>query len=93
MNPAEKPFLFSFFIFYSIGMVIQVSLPCWFGNEVILSSFDLGSGLFYAKWQETAFRLWPKDLMIFFLMKSNRPMRLKAGKFFIMHLATLTAVF
>lgn len=93
MSPAEKPILFSFFIFYAIGMVIQVSWPCLFGNEVILSSSDLGAGLFYSEWQKNDVTTLPRDEMVYFLMKSNKPMKLKAGNFFIMHLATLTSVF
>ncbi|CRL02775.1 CLUMA_CG016006, isoform A [Clunio marinus] len=73
---------------FIIPMVLEIFLPCYFGNELSIASSELTSSMFQSKWIEGDSKL-KKTLMIF--MECNRKeLRLTALGWFEINIPTFT---
>lgn len=71
-------------------MLFEIFLPCFFGNEIILSSDNLSYCLFSSDWVEQTITY--KKKMIIFAERLKRPIVITAGKFVKLSLITFTSV-
>lgn len=81
-------FMFSFS--YLFALLFEMSLPCYFGNEIILKSDALSYCIFSSDW--TGQDLQYKKKMIIFTERLKRPIQISAGKIILMSLTTFTSV-
>ncbi|KAK2578687.1 hypothetical protein KPH14_001219 [Odynerus spinipes] len=76
---------------YLCAAVSQLLYICWIGNEMITHSSSLAEAQWLSQWHRE-----PLDrtasLLIFSTMFSQKPLRLKAGKFYTLSLETFIAV-
>ncbi|CRK88696.1 CLUMA_CG002372, isoform A [Clunio marinus] len=45
-----EPSLFIFTFFYMMPMILEIFIPCYFGNEILLASQKLSTSLFHSDW-------------------------------------------
>ncbi|KAL2732497.1 odorant receptor 85c-like [Vespula maculifrons] len=79
---------------YSIYLgaaVSQLLYICWIGNEMITHSSSLAEAQWLSQWHDQPFDR-TANLLIFSSMFSQKPLRLKAGKFYTLSLETFIAV-
>ncbi|KAL2724093.1 odorant receptor 56a-like [Vespula squamosa] len=75
---------------YSIYLgaaVSQLFYICWIGNEVITHSSSLAEAQWLSQWHNQPLDR-TANLLIFSSMFSQKPLRLKAGKFYTLSLET-----
>ncbi|XP_062564187.1 odorant receptor 94a-like [Armigeres subalbatus] len=75
--------------FYLISMLTQIFLPCYSGNDVTLKSQKLTNALYTSDWYRLALND-RKDLKMM-MLRTNKPIRLKAGNFFNFNLDDFTS--
>ncbi|XP_072938132.1 odorant receptor 10-like [Epargyreus clarus] len=87
-NPISHPMQIIWMAIYLTCMLIEVFILCWFGNELILKSLELRRAAFEGPW----LNMDPKTnmLLIIFLERCKRPLRVTAGKIFTLSLDTYT---
>nr|XP_050859075.1 odorant receptor 56a-like [Vespula vulgaris] len=79
---------------YSIYLgaaVSQLLYICWIGNEMITHSSSLAEAQWLSQWHDQPFDR-TANLLIFSSMFSQKPLRLKAGKFYTLSLETFIAI-
>ncbi|XP_047506226.1 odorant receptor 46a-like [Pieris napi] len=87
-NPRCHPIQIVWMAIYLACMLIEVFILCWFGNELILKSLELSMAAYEGPWM----KLDPKTtmLIIVFMERCKRPLRVTAGKIFTLSLDTYT---
>ncbi|XP_045501109.1 odorant receptor 2a-like [Colias croceus] len=87
-NPRSHPIQIIWMAIYLTCMLIEIFILCWFGNELILKSLELRQAAYDGPWMI----LEPKTrmLVIVFIERCNRPLRVTAGKIFTLSLDTYT---
>ncbi|XP_023018347.2 odorant receptor 4 [Leptinotarsa decemlineata] len=75
---------------FSLCIIIQLSLVCWFGNEITRASEMIRTSLFESDWFSCSPRF--KQAMILTFIRMQRPVYLSIGKFSPLTLATLVAI-
>lgn len=78
-------------VFYLVAMLTQIFLPCYFGNEVTLKSVKLTNALYTADWFRLA-GVSDRKEMAALMLRTNKPIALKAGHFFNYNLEAFTSV-
>ncbi|RZB39618.1 7tm 6 domain containing protein [Asbolus verrucosus] len=68
----------------------QVFVYCWFGNEVIIKSGNIPFCAYESAWMNSSREL--KNNLIFFVRRSQKPIKLRAVNFFGLSLETFTAI-
>ncbi|KAG5879513.1 hypothetical protein JTB14_019114 [Gonioctena quinquepunctata] len=76
---------------YFVCVLVQLSLICWFGNEITTASELIRLSLYESDWLSSSPRF--KSSMILTMIRMQRPVFLSIGKFTPLTLATLVAVF
>ncbi|XP_076273812.1 odorant receptor Or1-like [Rhynchophorus ferrugineus] len=76
---------------YMACMVVQVSIYCSFGHNVMTESSDIGQALYLSNWYMSDLSI-RKELLIL-MERVKRPIILTAGKLFPLTLSTLTMIF
>lgn len=71
-------------------MLVEIFLPCFFGNEIMLASNSLSYCLFSSDWTEQ--NITYKKKMIIFIERLRRPIVITAGKIVNLSLITFTSV-
>lgn len=61
---------------YMLPMTLQILMPCYFGNEMILASDKLSMSLFHSNWAFESKEF--KTAMIIFMENAKQPMRITA---------------
>ncbi|XP_066245772.1 odorant receptor 94a-like [Euwallacea similis] len=87
-----KIFSYSFLhmIIYLTAMLCQLGLYCWYGNEIIFESYGIGNACYESDWTNCGPQA---KRMLFIIMEgSKRPLRMRAGKFSDLSLASFTSV-
>ncbi|XP_055640236.1 odorant receptor 94b-like [Toxorhynchites rutilus septentrionalis] len=74
---------------YLIAMLGQIFLPCYYGNEITLKSQQLTKALFASEWYKLA--VVDRKELTRFMLRTNKPIQLKAGGFFYYNLEAFTA--
>nr|ALR72579.1 odorant receptor OR36 [Colaphellus bowringi] len=75
---------------YFLCVLVQLSLICWFGNEITRASELIRLSLYESDWLSCSRRF--KSSMILTMIRMQRPVYLSIGKFSPLTLATLVAV-
>ncbi|XP_058817504.1 odorant receptor 94a-like [Topomyia yanbarensis] len=76
-------------LFYLIAMLLQIFLPCMFGNEITFKSHQLTNAIFSSDWYKLS-GIERKDVMRL-MLRTSKPITLKAGHFFYYSLETFTS--
>ncbi|XP_044727910.1 odorant receptor Or1-like [Chrysoperla carnea] len=86
------PFTFEFFAFitYLICMLSQIFLYCWYGNEIIHHSLSLPNTVYETNWYESDKNY--KKYVEFLIFHTQRPLKLRVGRFFTLSLHTFMAI-
>lgn len=61
---------------YVISMIVQILVPCYFGNELIVASEKLSVSLFHSNWIDASSE--HKHAMRIFMANAGNPMKLSA---------------
>lgn len=81
---------YGFYIFFSLSLITQICLPCYFGNEVIVKSERLPLCAYSSHWYQFS-PIYKKNL-IMFMERMKRTSHILIGKMFPLSLATFTSV-
>nr|XP_022909840.1 odorant receptor 67c-like [Onthophagus taurus] len=86
------PFSAQFFmlVVYFITMMSQLSLYCWFGNEIIIKSVEIGGACYLSKWYMCDNRV--RKLLFITMERSKRPLEITACKFTNLSLITFSTI-
>nr|WPO56468.1 odorant receptor [Leucinodes orbonalis] len=87
-NPSSHPMQIMWMAIYLTCMLIEVFILCWFGDELIWKSMELRQAAFDGPWLGTSQKT--KILIVIFLERCKRPLRVTAGKVFTLSLDTYT---
>lgn len=71
-------------------MTLQIFLPCYFGNEILISSQHLSMDLFHSDWTSKSHKF--KIAMKLFMENAKRPIKITAFGIFEVNLATFTSI-
>ncbi|XP_053959638.1 odorant receptor 94a-like [Anastrepha ludens] len=76
----ENPSQFCTLILAVIVMILQIFVPCYCGNEIILSTGALNNAIYNAEWVQCS----PKvcKYLIIYMEMLQQPVKVRAGKFF-----------
>nr|XP_049692376.1 odorant receptor 2a-like [Helicoverpa armigera] len=83
----------SYFLFlatYMFVMVIQIMVPCWFGQRIIDKSNLLAFSAYNCEWTSETRQF--KSNMRFFVARANKPLSITGGKMFSLSLVTFTSI-
>nr|AXM05152.1 odorant receptor [Campoletis chlorideae] len=75
---------------YLCGMIYQIFIYCWHGNELALHSERIALAAYSGKWWKFDNRY--KNTLIILILRAQRPLVLTAGKILILSLETFTSV-
>ncbi|KAJ6635359.1 putative odorant receptor 71a [Pseudolycoriella hygida] len=89
-SPIENIIQYCFFVSFLMGVVIQIFLPCYFGNEIMLTSAALSNHVYSSSWH--SFSLKYRKLVITFMERLKRTRTLLVGKLFPLSLDTFTSI-
>jgi hypothetical protein len=73
-----------------IPMVLEIFLPCYFGNELALASSKLSTDLFGSDWIDGNAEL--KSLVKIFMETTKKPTKVSAFGIFHVNLVTFTTI-
>lgn len=71
-------------------MTLQIFLPCYFGNEILISSQHLSMDLFHSDWTSKSHKF--KIAMKLFMENAKKPIKITAFGIFVVNLATFTSI-
>ncbi|XP_066137518.1 putative odorant receptor 92a [Euwallacea fornicatus] len=77
-------------VFYFTAMLGQLGLYCWYGNEIIFESYGIGNACYESDWISCGPQA--KRMLSMIMEGSKRPLRMRAGKFSDLSLASFTLV-
>lgn len=73
-----------------IAMGFQLTLYCWFGNEVTVRGLELPNAIWESDWLQSS-QIYRKNMLIT-MSRMKRPIYLTVGKFAPLTLNTFVAV-
>ncbi|CRK95359.1 CLUMA_CG008901, isoform A [Clunio marinus] len=76
--------------FYCLTMLIQIFLPCYYGNEVTLTSDKISTTLFHSKWVDGDQKY--KKAVTIFMENTKRSIKISAFGFVFVDIETLTTI-
>nr|UTN00946.1 odorant receptor [Semanotus bifasciatus] len=77
-------------ILYQFCMLLEIFLLCYYGNEVILQSMETTKFAYCGDWIDCSTEF--KRNLLFFMTRSQVPLRLYAGGFFALSLETFVKI-
>ncbi|KAJ3663554.1 hypothetical protein Zmor_007805 [Zophobas morio] len=81
---------FLFLVSYEMGIVAQIFIYCWFGNEVEVKSNNVSFAIYGSKWpdfsKEVQKNVW------FFMFRSQTPVRMSSLNVFYLSLESFMAI-
>jgi odorant receptor len=90
ISPVNDALLFYRTVGLSITMIIQVFLPCYYGNQVLVASQKLSASLFHSNWIKTDRKF--KTQMKIFLEISKKPIKVLAFGFVSIDYTTFNSI-
>lgn len=75
---------------YQVAIFTQIFLYCWFGNEVIVKSENFCYSAFKSNWYECSESV--KKIILFYMLKTQKPIILFVGDLFPISVTTFTSV-
>nr|QBB72962.1 odorant receptor [Protaetia brevitarsis] len=88
VSPASLQF--GLFSSYFITMMAQLTLYCWYGNEIMLKSVQIGEACYFSQWYTCTADV--KRSIFIIMEKSRRPLAITALKFTTLSLETFAAI-
>ncbi|XP_026319480.1 odorant receptor 46a-like [Hyposmocoma kahamanoa] len=79
-----------FLVTYTSVRIIQIMVPCWFGNRIMDKSYELCHALYCCKWTSKS-RIFKSSVRIF-MVRACRPLTITGGKMFSLSLITFTSI-
>ncbi|XP_036328400.1 odorant receptor 94a-like [Rhagoletis pomonella] len=76
----ENPSQFCTLILAVIVMTLQIFIPCYCGNEIILNSGALNDAVYHAEWVQCMPKM--RKYLIIYMEMLQKPIKVKAGNFF-----------
>lgn len=73
-----------------IPMVLEIFLPCYFGNDLVIASDNLSNGLFHSEWMNGNKKL--RQNVLFFLRNATKETKISAFNVFNVNLPTFTRI-
>lgn len=77
---SENPSQFCTLILAVIVMTLQIFVPCYCGNEIILSSGALNNAIYNADWIQCSPKM--RKYLIIYMEMLQVPVKVRAGNFF-----------
>ncbi|CRK90842.1 CLUMA_CG004532, isoform A [Clunio marinus] len=77
-------------VIYGISMMIQIFLPCYYGNELTLISNKISTTLFHSKWLDGSKKY--KKAVTIFMENAKRSINISAFGFVFVDIGTLTTI-
>lgn len=90
VKPDENLFKYIFSIFYSIGMLTEISVPSYFGSALTKSSERLPYSIFQSSWIDKSEQY--KKWMRIVVERTLQPISVRAGSIFQLNLTTMMTV-
>ncbi|CRK90014.1 CLUMA_CG003740, isoform A [Clunio marinus] len=90
LSPVKDFPLFIRFGTYAITMVIQIFLPCYYGNEIATSSMKLSTRFFHCKWKKRDKKF--NQAMIFFMENTKRTINIRAFELVDLNIETFNGI-
>lgn len=75
---------------FMIPMVLEIFLPCYFGNDLSIASKLLGESLFHSEWANGSNKL--KQIVMIFMENTKKEIKITAFGLFNVNLATFTSI-
>jgi odorant receptor len=82
--------MFSILIGYLLSMTLQIYIPCYFGNELSLSSEKLSDSLFHSNWIDESAEF--KLAMKIFMENTKKPLQISVFNTFNLNLESFLTV-
>ncbi|XP_036329785.1 odorant receptor 94a-like [Rhagoletis pomonella] len=76
----ENPSQFLTLLEAVLIMVLQIFIPCFYGNEIITYSSDLNNAIYSSNWTQCSPRI--RKYLVIYMEMLQRPVRVRAGNFF-----------
>lgn len=73
-----------------IPMVLEIFLPCYFGNDLLIASSKLSTALFHSKWINGNARL--TKIATIFMESTKKDLKITALGLFNINLPTFTGI-
>jgi 7tm Odorant receptor len=89
-NLIEDPENFVKFGLYAGIMVLEIFLPCYFGSRINEKTLLLRQKVFESQWLDASLEY--KKLLVIFLERAKRPVKINIYGFFFLQLETFTSV-
>ena len=71
-------------------MILQILLPCYYGNEITVASMKMSTNLFHSEWISADEKF--KKAMKIFMENAKRPIEIAAFGLFKVNLKTFTSI-
>nr|XP_022918553.1 odorant receptor 49b-like [Onthophagus taurus] len=78
-------------IIYLVALATQVTLYCWFGNEITVAGSEIPTSIYQSDWLSATTGF--KRSMMINMLRLNRDIHLTVGKFTPLTIATLVSIF
>ncbi|KAF7385338.1 hypothetical protein HZH68_013768 [Vespula germanica] len=91
MSKAEiTSFEFLWAVFYLASMFMQIFLYCWYGNEVILKSMQIGDMFYEMDW--TSLRTDIIKILPIVMSRSTKPIEMRSGYVIVLSAQSFTSI-
>lgn len=89
-NILEDPVNFLSLVQYSVVMILQIFLPCFYANKLTIESSNLLNSIYNCDWPEMS--TYNRKIILQYMQYLQKPVVLKAGIFFNIGLPIYTKV-
>lgn len=79
-NILEDPISFLSLVQFSVAMILQIYLPCYYANKLTIESSRLIESIYNCNWCEMS--QYNRRLILMYMQYLQNPVILKAGNFF-----------
>lgn len=90
MSPFDNPVLYAYYATFMVSVTVQIFLPCFFGNELLLASEQLTRHAYASNWPLLGERF--ARLQRVFVERTQRSVHVMVVKMFPLKLQTFTSI-
>lgn len=90
VSPTQDLAKFSQRFTYMLPMVLQIFLPCYFGNEVYLASRNLSMSIFHSNWLHGSKKY--RNALKIFITNAKKPIVIVSAKIFVLTLGSFVSI-
>ncbi|XP_011503365.1 PREDICTED: odorant receptor 94a-like [Ceratosolen solmsi marchali] len=77
-------------IFFTIISVMQIGMLCWYGNDILLGSKDIGNALYECNW--TTVNQQTKKILLMMIVRTSKPLFISVINVIPINISTLLRV-